>query len=467
MEDLEMNENDRESTSGFTLIEMSILSKVLSLLACPNCYNTSSLKLTDVADKKKGLSSYLKVYCEDCTFVHKSYNSPVVTSRSIPDAGACLRKGEKSGDAGVSVNCTWQRKGFSAILGVVTTISIDTGKVLDVSILLKSRKGCTSMAKIAKSNPNIYEVWKLSHKCNLNYTGSSSAMETAGATKTFGRSVEKHGLYYTSFYGDGDSKAYPAVKEVYKDGNKTVTKYECIGHYQKTVGCRLRKLKKNVKGLGGKGRLADAKIGTLQNYSKIWIALRQNVGKLNDMRKSCLTSMYHVARYHDSCPRSKDSWCQYQVDKLNNTNLYKSKGELPIYLRKGIYNDLFKEEILKKYLQGKTQNANESFNGRTWNRISKATYVGLTTLCSGIYDAVSHFNYGQKAALDTIRFLDIDPGICITKSCGSINKKRKHQSIYKTLSRQEKCRKILIHSSKKRNDKIVDQEGTSYEAEGF
>ena len=36
MEDIKMNENDRES--GFRLVEMSILSKVLSLLACPNCY---------------------------------------------------------------------------------------------------------------------------------------------------------------------------------------------------------------------------------------------------------------------------------------------------------------------------------------------------------------------------------------------------------------------------------------------
>ena len=56
MEDIEMNENDRESISGFWLIEMSILSKVLSLLACPNCYNTSPLKLTDVADKKYQVS---------------------------------------------------------------------------------------------------------------------------------------------------------------------------------------------------------------------------------------------------------------------------------------------------------------------------------------------------------------------------------------------------------------------------
>ena len=77
-----MNENDRESISGFRLIEMSILSKVLSLLACPNCYNTSSLKLTDVADKKKGLSSYLKVYCDDCIFFHKFRTFPIVTSNN-------------------------------------------------------------------------------------------------------------------------------------------------------------------------------------------------------------------------------------------------------------------------------------------------------------------------------------------------------------------------------------------------
>ena len=41
-------------------------------------------------------------------------------------------------------------------------------------------------------------------------------METAGATKIFGRSVEKHGLYYTSFYGDGDSKAYQQSKKCTK-----------------------------------------------------------------------------------------------------------------------------------------------------------------------------------------------------------------------------------------------------------
>ena len=180
--------------------------------------------------------------------------------------------------------------------------------------------------------------------------------------------------------------------------------------------------------------------------------------------------MYHVAAYHDSCPRSKDSWCQYQVDKLNNTNLYKSNGELPIDVRKAIipiYNVLRKDEMLKKCLHGKTQNAYESLNGTIWKRVPKATHVGLSTLCPGVYDAVSHFNYGRKSALDTIRLLDIDPAIYMTKSCGSINKKRKHQSNYKTLSPQEKRQKVLKHSSKKLNDKVIEQEGASYEAGVF
>ena len=127
---------------------------------------------------------------------------------------------------------------------------------------------------------------------------------------------------------------------------------------------------------------------------------------------------------------------------------------------------MFEKKCWRNVFMGRLKSVNESFNGTIWNRIPKATHVGLSTLCSWLYDAVSHFNYGQKAALDTIRLLDIDPGIYMTKSCGSINKKRKHQSIYKTLS-QKKRRKILVHSSKKRNDKVVEQEGTSYEAGGF
>lgn len=52
------------------------------------------------------------------------------------------------------------------------------------------------------------------------------------------------------------------MKDMY--GKDSVQKLECIGHVQKRVGCRLRKLKKTVRGLGGKRRLTDAFIDRLQ-----------------------------------------------------------------------------------------------------------------------------------------------------------------------------------------------------------
>ena len=97
------------------------------------------------------------------------------------------------------------------------------------------------------------------------------------------------------YYGDGDSKSFQSVENIYEG----VIKFECIGHYQKEVDNRLRKLKQRVKGLGGKAkkmkdevqkvnggkiqklpsmRLTDALIDKLQNY--FGIALRSNATAL-------------------------------------------------------------------------------------------------------------------------------------------------------------------------------------------
>ena len=126
------------------------------------------------------------------------------------------------------------------------------------------------MKKIASSDPAC-------HNCNLNYTGSSPGKEIAGATKIFSSSKGRHGFYYTSFYGHGGCKAYPAVEDMCGQ-TKPITKFECVGHYQKRVGSRLRHLKKNTGGLGGKRKLTDTKIDMMQNY--FGIGLRSNVTKV-------------------------------------------------------------------------------------------------------------------------------------------------------------------------------------------
>ena len=116
--------------------------------------------------------------------------SKQVVEKSMSDAATRLRGTNPIADVGVSVDGTWQRKGFSSTLGVVTAISIDNGKVLNVAVLSKSCKGCTSMKKIAFSDPARYETSKLSYNCNFNYAGSSPGTETAGATKIFSSSKE-------------------------------------------------------------------------------------------------------------------------------------------------------------------------------------------------------------------------------------------------------------------------------------
>ena len=107
-------------------------------------------------------------------------------------------------------------------------------------------KGCVMMGDCKINDPIRYEDWHASHDCGLNYKGSAPNMEKAGSVSIFQRSIEKNGLRYTTFYGDGDSKSFNAVENIYGD-DYPVIKQECIGHYQKRLGNRLRKLRMEKK----------------------------------------------------------------------------------------------------------------------------------------------------------------------------------------------------------------------------
>ncbi|GBM67591.1 hypothetical protein AVEN_120609-1, partial [Araneus ventricosus] len=122
---------------------------------------------------------------------------------------------------------------------------------------------------------------------------------------------------YSQYYGDGDSKGFEEVKNIY--GNSSVEKLECIGHVQKRVGGCLRKLKKNEKGLGGKGKLTDKFIDKLQNYYRI--AIRSNVGNLVEMQRAVTAAFFHCCsgknkEMHRKCPTEPNSWCKFQKAKF-------------------------------------------------------------------------------------------------------------------------------------------------------
>ena len=119
-------------------------------------------------------------------------------------------------------------------------------------------KGCVSNEKYKTLYPIRYERWQADHQCKINHRGSAPAMESEGAKTIFSRSITTNNLRYTQFYGDGDSKSFSSVENIYSDIK--IVKLECVGHVQKRMGTSLRKLKKEVKNIGGKGKLTDAMI---------------------------------------------------------------------------------------------------------------------------------------------------------------------------------------------------------------
>ena len=311
----------------------------------------------------------------------------------------------------------------------------------------------------SKVDEKEYNIWNNEHeeKCSINYFSTAPNMECTGALRMFERSLSTRGAVYANYYGDGDSKSFQTVRHVFK--TVEVKKIECIGHYQNRVGNRLRKLKNNNKGLGGrnkskipvnkdngmgkaKSRLTDSIIDKLQNY--FGITLRSNTGNLKEMKESILASLFHISssadkECHDYCPKSTDSWCQYQRDQVNKTNLSgPGLSRDIIETIKPIYHDLTKDTVLSRCLHGVTQNANESFNSTIWERVPKLNFCGMEKLMLAVYDAIAVYNYGRKATLDIFKNLNIIPGFYTNQMCQNMNIKRKYSAGYKNMDSHNK-----------------------------
>ena len=513
---------------GNRIIDTEILSSVFSQVLCPRCRCCETLHLGDNTAKKQGLCSQLYIECSNCDYFYDFHTSrksgkafdinkrSVYTFRALGQGHSGLKKFTalmnmpkpmaannydklvsaisavtktvavetmKDGveqireaanakidsviDTAVSCDGSWQKRGYASLNGVVTIISLDNGKIIDIEPMSKNCKACCLKEPLKHSDPVSYANWRNSHICSFNYKGSAPGMEPEGAKCIFERSIEKNKLRYTEYLGDGDSKSYSIVKNIYD--NLEITKLECVGHYQKRVGTRLRRLKKATKDMGGQGRLTDAMIDRLQNFFDM--AIRQNAGNLEGMQAATRAVLFHVASsaknnwHFPHCPTGGDSWCRYYRDKVNNTTTYKPGPGLPldiVFKIRPIFQELSSEENLKKCLHGRTQNQNESFNATIWERIPKSNYISLAQLEFGVYDAVANFNIGRKASVLIYEQLDMIPGVSTLDGCNYLNSKRLSRSTYKNTDSNKLRRKILRGKKLQKADKDLEVEGELY-----
>ena len=66
-------------------------------------------------------------------------------------------------DIGISVDGTWQTRGYSSFDGVVTAISMDNGNVLGTDPLTALCKGCKVAENFRLSDPQKFDLWKAQH----------------------------------------------------------------------------------------------------------------------------------------------------------------------------------------------------------------------------------------------------------------------------------------------------------------
>ena len=127
----------------------------------------------------------------------------------------------------VSVTCdgTWSRYGFVAAYGVVAVLSLEIGQVLNVTVLSKSCKVCKEAQRTMGSESQEFLDWMAKHQdsCNLNFTGSSPAMEAEGASILWARSVEKNQLRYMVVTSNRDAKTISQLNSEHPYGSDVVT----------------------------------------------------------------------------------------------------------------------------------------------------------------------------------------------------------------------------------------------------
>lgn len=71
--------------------------------------------------------------------------------------------------------------------------------------------------------------------CQAIFAGLSGSIDTAGMIIMFQRTVEKHGLQYTEFDSEGDSKAHNLLVQKAVYGDTQVKKLERVGHGKKCL----------------------------------------------------------------------------------------------------------------------------------------------------------------------------------------------------------------------------------------
>ncbi|GFT32569.1 uncharacterized protein TNCV_3145261 [Trichonephila clavipes] len=179
---------------GNRIVDLELIVEAFAQLCCPKCF---AEKVELFEDSRYGLCSHFKLKCKGFAGAFKlcsTLNLPRLTKTAYKNQEAKLLKVvqevaeesmikaateivEKqqnlSSDivkCGISVDGTWQRRGYTSMNACVAAISVDTGKVLDIEVMSSYCPTCKRLQTMPRNFE--YESSKADHICQCNFTGS-------------------------------------------------------------------------------------------------------------------------------------------------------------------------------------------------------------------------------------------------------------------------------------------------------
>ena len=305
-------------------------------------------------------------------------------------------------------------------------------------------------------------------------------MEQQCAKAIWERSVEKHGLRYTTMLSGGDSKSYSLLVESKVYGNDIVIeKEECVNHVSKRMGTALNNLKCRVQGQSiiGKGKLTNQMITKIQNY--YGRAIKDHSGDVSLMKKRIFAILFHLTSTdkepkHTHCQPGERSWCFWQraLSKNENPGAHKEHETLPVDVVPilklvPIFQRLTNENLLDRCKRNRTQNPNESIHNVIWRFYPKITYVGRKSIESATCMAICQFSIGATFWETLCRTLGVEPGSAlieksILKTVNCI-KKAERAASKEAKGRRKRLKFVTVSNDKKKTNK----EGQTYKAGAF
>lgn len=218
-----------------------------------------------------------------------------------------------------------------------------------------------------------------------------------------------------------------------------------------------------------------ARIDTIQNF--YGRAIRDNQGNAKEMAKSTQAILKHYSStlekpQHDNCPVGSSSWCSYQRDIANGTNLHKPIknpfNDAIVEVMQPLFDRLGDETFLVGSEDCYTQNRNECLHHVIWGMASKEVYSSPPEISLSISLGVLQFNQGFNATYaELLPTLGMQVHLPMLEAWKKIDLDRIYQADYRSSADVKQQRKAKRKSKLKRQDAFVHQEGIMYKSQAF